>query len=143
MSESTFQSQVTRWMRDTGWYVYFTPDSRRSPSGYPDLTATKDGYLLFNELKRGPKDGPRESQIPVLWELLKVATGGEIWTSPFDKSLVRVDLWRPEDEEYILRTLENPAQTHEEYWYQRLPKLRMMLYEFKRFNNDNNESLYP
>ena len=57
MSESTFQSQVTRWMRDTGWYVYFTPDSRRSPSGYPDLTATKDGYLLFNELKRGPKDG--------------------------------------------------------------------------------------
>ena len=87
--------------------------------------------------------GPRESQIPVLWELLKVATGGEIWTSHFDKSLVRVDLWRPEDEEYILRTLENPAQTHEEYWYQRLPKLRMMLYEFKRFNNDNNESLYP
>jgi VRR-NUC domain-containing protein len=58
ISERAFQQAVLRVAKDCGWAGYFTKDSRRSPSGFPDLvlvrppTATQPGTALFWELKR-------------------------------------------------------------------------------------------
>ena len=38
ISEKSFQAAVIRVAKQEGWLVHWTFDSRRSPSGYPDLT---------------------------------------------------------------------------------------------------------
>jgi hypothetical protein len=57
VSERVFQQAVLRVAKECGWAGYFTKDSRRSPSGFPDLvlvrppSATQPGTALFWELK--------------------------------------------------------------------------------------------
>lgn len=54
MTEAQLQAQVLGIAQAYGWRAYHTHDSRRSPSGFPDLTLVhaKAGRLLFVELKR-------------------------------------------------------------------------------------------
>jgi len=51
ISEADFQATVIEMARLYGWKVYYVPDSRRSPEGYPDLTLARKGIVLFMELK--------------------------------------------------------------------------------------------
>lgn len=53
LSERAFQQAVLRVAKGCGWYAYFTKDSRRSPSGYPDLTLVhpERHVALWAELK--------------------------------------------------------------------------------------------
>lgn len=50
-SEREWQSFVTDCLDLGGFRWYHTHDSRRSPSGFPDLIAVKDGQVLALELK--------------------------------------------------------------------------------------------
>ena len=51
-SEAAFQAAVIRLAKEAGYLVYFTKDSRRSPSGFPDLALAKAGApLILTELK--------------------------------------------------------------------------------------------
>ena len=51
ISEKAFAQQVVDAARLTGWLVYRTFDSRRSPAGFPDLVLVRGGRLMFWELK--------------------------------------------------------------------------------------------
>jgi len=57
ITERAFQTAVLRVAKSSGWAGYFTKDSRRSPSGFPDLVlvrpphADQPGTALFWELK--------------------------------------------------------------------------------------------
>lgn len=51
VSERDFQETVIEMAQVYGWKVYYVPDSRRSPSGYPDLTLVRNGVIHFWELK--------------------------------------------------------------------------------------------
>jgi hypothetical protein len=53
-SEKEFMEQVIACARWHAWLVYHPWDSRRSASGYPDLTLVHRGQrrLIFAELKR-------------------------------------------------------------------------------------------
>jgi hypothetical protein len=50
-SEGDFQTSVVRQARLLGWMVYYVPDSRRSPEGYPDLTLARNGVVHHWEMK--------------------------------------------------------------------------------------------
>lgn len=49
--ERDFQDTVVALARLYGWSVYYIPDSRRSPEGYPDLTLARKGVVWHWELK--------------------------------------------------------------------------------------------
>lgn len=51
MSERDLQTNVIAMAKAMGYLVYHTHDSRRSESGYPDLTLARRGEVLFVELK--------------------------------------------------------------------------------------------
>lgn len=51
-TEREFTSWVMAVAADSGWLTYHVPDSRRAPSGFPDLVLLKPPTLLFIELKR-------------------------------------------------------------------------------------------
>jgi len=51
ISEADFQATVIEMAQRYGWKVYYIPDSRRSPGGYPDLTLARNGIIHFWELK--------------------------------------------------------------------------------------------
>lgn len=51
ISEADLLGAITVLARRCGWLVYHTHDSRRSEAGFPDLVLTRDGELLFWELK--------------------------------------------------------------------------------------------
>jgi hypothetical protein len=51
ITEAAFQSAVRRVAKGYGWTVYHTHDSRRSPSGFPDLVCVRDHVCLAWELK--------------------------------------------------------------------------------------------
>ncbi len=81
--EAQFQHDVVSWARWWGWLVYFTHDSRGSPPGYPDLTLTRAGRLIFAELKSG---AGTLSQDQRRWRTaLQAVPGAEYF------------LWRPAD----------------------------------------------
>ena len=71
---------MAMWMR---WKVYRTWNSQHSPAGYPDLTMTRDGRLIFAELKR-PAKNPTTEQEEWLTAFRKVP-GAEVY------------VWRPSD----------------------------------------------
>src|SRR5690606_30920215 len=54
MKEAVLQAQVIKVAKGLGFLAYFTHDSRRSPSGWPDLVLVHPirGRLLFRELKQ-------------------------------------------------------------------------------------------
>jgi hypothetical protein len=51
LSEAAFQSAVRRVAKGYGWSVMHVHDSRRSPSGFPDLLCVRDHVCLAWELK--------------------------------------------------------------------------------------------
>ena len=53
LSEDAWQSAVMRVLKGAGFMTYHTHDSRRSPSGWPDVAAIKPtgGTLYLCELK--------------------------------------------------------------------------------------------
>ncbi len=91
--EAQFQHDVVSWARWWGWLVYFTHDSRGSPPGYPDLTLTRAGRLIFAELKSG---AGTLSQDQRRWRTaLQAVPGAEYF------------LWRPAD--FTLHPLRNSS----------------------------------
>jgi len=74
-----------------GWIRYHTFNSRRSPSGFPDLVLVKPPRVVFAELKSGTgKPTPKQ----VEWLGLLSACPG-----------VETFLWRPDDLDDIARVL--------------------------------------
>lgn len=51
LTEREFQQRVTDLATLHGWRWYHTHDSRRSPSGFPDLVLVRPNRLIFAELK--------------------------------------------------------------------------------------------
>lgn len=98
-TEKEFQEQVVEMAVNLHWLVYHTFDSRRSESGFPDLTMTNGKRLIFAELKREGED-PKYDQQVWLDTLTKTRmTSGERW-------LPEVYVWRPsnlDDIEQILK----------------------------------------
>ena len=84
LTEDAWQSAVIRLFKQHGYdHVYHTHDSRRSPSGWPDVAAIKPtgGTLYLCELKT---DTGIVSQAQAAWlEALGGCTG------------VVADIWRP------------------------------------------------
>jgi hypothetical protein len=93
LSEKAFMGAVVRLARQQGWYPYHTTDSRRSPSGYPDLTLVHPTRQV------------------ALWAELKVPGGVlTLQQAHWLKALGEVErteahLWMPEDMEEIRRRL--------------------------------------
>ena len=71
MSEADLQSAIVQAADLFGWRWYHTHDSRRSPSGWPDLVLVRDGQMIAFELK---SDRGRVSAEQRIWieELSKV-----------------------------------------------------------------------
>lgn len=92
LAEAVFQAAVVQLAKDCGWLVYFTKDSRKSPSGYPDLTCAKAGQpLVIAELKT---DTGQVTPAQAAWlEALAGCTG------------VVAEVWRPRDMEEIMQRL--------------------------------------
>lgn len=90
MNEKEFQSNVTelcKWRR-LNWY--HTHDSRRSPSGFPDLVIVGPGGCIFAELKS---------------EKGKVTPTQQTWIDSLNNAGQRAEVWRPSDWPYIVDTL--------------------------------------
>ena len=90
ISEKAFAQQVVDAARLTGWMVYRTFDSRRSPSGYPDLCMVRGSRFIIAELKteRGAlRPDQRE------------------WLRALDEAVPEVHLWQPRDWDRILEVL--------------------------------------
>ena len=51
ISEEQLQSTVVDMAHAFGWMVYHTHDSRRSPTGFPDLVLVRPPTVWFVELK--------------------------------------------------------------------------------------------
>ena len=91
MSEKDFMQTVIDCAHRNHWAVYHTYDSRRSASGYPDLTLAHEGRgVIFVEVK---KEGGRLSANQCAWRDLLLASG-QRWF-----------LWKPSDWPEIEATL--------------------------------------
>jgi Holliday junction resolvase len=66
MSERTFQSKVTRWLRDQGAYVIKTNAAPGVPAGCPDVIALYQEKWCAIECKAGPKSYTRPMQVHTL-----------------------------------------------------------------------------
>ena len=64
VSEKEFQQTVVQYAQLRGWRTYHTYDSRRSASGFPDLTLVRGTQLVFAELKR---EGGRPTEDQQTW----------------------------------------------------------------------------
>ena len=93
VTEKGFQSSVLKVARLNGWLCYHPYESRRSVSGYPDLTLVrlKDRRLVYAELKVG-RNKPTADQLHWLEWLNAVPC-------------VEVYVWRPEDWGEIVKVL--------------------------------------
>jgi hypothetical protein len=90
MTESEFQSQVIDLAARLGWLHYHTHDSRKSDSGYPDLTLVRGNRLVYAELKSadGKVNGPQR-----------------MWLEALSRTNAEVYIWRPEDFDQIEKVL--------------------------------------
>jgi hypothetical protein len=60
-AESTLQEHVRKMFVLLGWSYYHTWNALHSPEGYPDVTAAKDGRIIWAELKQqGADPTPRQ-----------------------------------------------------------------------------------
>lgn len=78
MSERQLDEAIRQLCAGFGLLRYHTADSRRSPSGYPDLTITGPRGLLFRELKatRGYTSAAQSKWLDVLAKHADAA----VWT---------------------------------------------------------------
>lgn len=49
MKESEIQFEIIKWLESVGWYVVKHIQTNRN--GFPDLSAYKDGFCIFIEVK--------------------------------------------------------------------------------------------
>jgi hypothetical protein len=80
--ESELLAAVILVLQTGGWLVYHTHQAEHSPSGFPDITATRGGHVLFVELKTDT-GLPSEQQL--------------VWLDRLSQANVSVRLWRPDD----------------------------------------------
>ena len=92
LPEASLLARVRRLAERSGWLVYHTHDSRRSPEGFPDVVLTKPGRLIFAELK-SRIGKPTAEQARWLAVLARSIPGVETY------------LWRPGDWDEIERLL--------------------------------------
>lgn len=95
MSEREFSALIVDVARLGGWHRYHTFDSRRSSHGFPDWVFTRDGRLIFAELKS---------------EKGKLSPNQEIWIAELKlvaglNDNVQVFVWRPSDWDEIVSVL--------------------------------------
>lgn len=83
-SESEFQSRIIELARRLGWVHYHTFDSRRSPSGFPDLVLLhpRSGRMIFRELKT---------------QKGRISSAQEEWLKNLNLCGADADVWRPAD----------------------------------------------
>jgi len=81
-SEEDFQATVVAYAHLRGWMVYHPWSSKHSESGYPDLTMTRHGRLVFAELKTQKGRVSREQAV---------------WLNALEGTGARCFLWRPGD----------------------------------------------
>lgn len=95
MSEKQWQALVLSFAAAHGWWAYHPFDSRRSSSGWPDLTLVRGGELVFMELKKhnGKVSDDQARVITMLEE-----AGQE------------VHVCRPQDEAAVFERLARPRQ---------------------------------
>lgn len=76
-TEKQWQARVVKLARLMGWLCYHAYDSRRSESGYPDLTCVGKGRVVYIELKteRGKLSPAQE----VWLERLRGCPGVEVY----------------------------------------------------------------
>jgi hypothetical protein len=96
MSEAQWQAAVLDLAHALKWEHYHTHDSRRSPSGFPDLVLVRD-RVIFAELKseRGDLVGTQYE-----WLMRLVHAGMEAY------------VWRPSDWPEVERILRVPVAHH-------------------------------
>jgi hypothetical protein len=91
ITEKEWQTQVVQLARLYGWrLIYHTYDSRRSPSGFPDLVLVRDERLVFVELKAGRG---------------RVSPAQREWLAGLQRTAAEVYVWRPDDVDEVLRVL--------------------------------------
>lgn len=93
LSEKDWQRTVTELATARGWRWYHPYDSRKSQSGFPDLTLVHAGFgrLIFAELKT---ESGKESADQLNWLDDLRATKAEVY------------VWRPSDWEEVKRVLQ-------------------------------------
>lgn len=84
MTERELQQAVTDAAQLYGWRVYHTYDSRRSPSGFPDLVLLRREQLIFVELKRQKRAKISAAQQAWIDELGAVTTISAGFVRPAD-----------------------------------------------------------
>ena len=84
-SEKQFMAMVIQFAKLMGWAVFHPYDSRRSTSGFPDLTMVRGNRVLFVELKAATGRLRAEQ---VVWATTLAAVGGT----------VEHHVWRPTTE---------------------------------------------
>lgn len=89
-SESEFQQTVVEIAQWHHWSMYHTHDSRRSPSGFPDLVLWKPGQMFMAELKSNTgRLSPDQRRV-----LTELGAAG-----------VETHVWRPQDLDAIKERL--------------------------------------
>ena len=89
--ESDFQHDLIRAAELLGWTVWWTPDSRRTNAGEPDLRLVQPPRMIFAELKTGRRKRTAEQLSAA--EQLSLCPGVEYY------------LWTPEQWDDIMDTL--------------------------------------
>lgn len=80
MTEAQLQAAIVELARLLGWLAYHPFDSRHSAAGYPDLTLTRNGRLVFAELKT---------------ETGKLSDAQASWRDALNKAACDFYIWRP------------------------------------------------
>lgn len=75
-SESVFQANVNNLLRNQGWMVYHTQDSRKCEPGFPDTVALRGNRQLIVELKTKRRNLTPEQYF---WLLAFCAAGAEVY----------------------------------------------------------------
>jgi len=89
-SEREWQAQVRRWLNRAGWRTHCVYNSRRSPEGWPDIFAARNGRAIAMELKV-KNNKPTQAQLE--WQLELQACGIEAY------------VFYPRDEERVKQVL--------------------------------------
>jgi hypothetical protein len=98
MTEKEWQAQVLQLARMLGWRHFHAFNSKRSPSGYPDLTLVRD-RVVFCELKS---------------EAGKPTAAQRDWLDALEAAGAECYLWRPSDLELVGRVLSTRAKVQAE-----------------------------
>ena len=91
VTEKQFQATVIAMAKTCGWMVYHTHDSRKSEPGFPDLTMTRNGRMVYAELKT--QSGRTTPEQDAWLAALAECDGNEVF------------VWRPSDFQEITETL--------------------------------------